>query len=375
MRNLRMILLVITFGMAGWLMVSQAPGAAQQPTARSLIPSKAELASVGFSGYLLPWEIKNVYLGSVMFVPRSSEADFINNNDIVKALRNKQQYAQQLNQISDGMLSQMRDGMSQQLKMLDKGGLKPATLLPTPMESIQEGMIELVRTGKFDRNNLRDLYSKHLNPLNDAMEIPYARYEIPKIKPDDDAVPLVRAAKLVIRIYMYDANYVRANPSDFTITKDRLAYLENRYREFFTDALQLVRKSAGEDQEHELAELLVIPSRDRTDSINEKIAEIMDGLDVIDMLDENTHRISSEILRIGDTCASLYAVYTFPENLIKSLHKIGGNMSTQVESVMRVGSAMAHISMLTNKNDFWNREAWNKLLTHLASKLQGFKIQ
>lgn len=92
-------------------------------------------------------------------------------------------------------------------------------------------------------------------------------------------------------------------------------------------------------------------------------------LEAMDVLQASNPTINSALLPYGDNCLVLRAIYTFPEGKRVALSKAGGDVSSQINAHLRVGSAVAKLELITNDNSLFTDAAVNKLLEILANKL------
>lgn len=133
-------------------------------------------------------------------------------------------------------------------------------------------------------------------------------------------------------------------------------------------------KSKGEELEEELQTLLQIQPDKRQESETKKIADLSDGLEALDLLQDSPPTIDSTMIPLGDQGLVVRAIYTFPESSRDKLAKAEGDVSTMVCASLRQGSAVAQVELTTNANADYSEEAMRKLLQFLAQKLRPFRL-
>ncbi|MDQ7780067.1 MAG: hypothetical protein RDV41_10210, partial [Planctomycetota bacterium] len=178
-----------------------------------------------------------------------------------------------------------------------------------------------------------------------------------------------------IATYLYDPEFVRANPDDFTYTAEEVASLERRNHDFYAGIVKLLAREKGQEMEKELESLLERPGLERDEYRQQRIKELTDGLAAFDILQKHPHKIESSRPQIGDECVEVRAVYTFPEEYRSNLLKASGDVGTVVHALIRQGAALAHIKLETNNNSLWDSREWTTLLRLVAEKLQPYRTE
>jgi hypothetical protein len=185
---------------------------------------------------------------------------------------------------------------------------------------------------------------------------------------------MTRAGKISIRVYLYTPEAVKTRLSDYTYAKTDAVFFEKKMTDFYVNMAKAILKFKGQELEDELEGLLKTPSANRSPSQNDKIRDLNDALEALDVLQASNPTINSALLPYGDNCIILRTIYTFPEGKRVALSKGGGEVSTQINAHLRVGSAVAQLELITNDNSLYADASMNRLLEILATKLQPFRL-
>ncbi len=343
-----------------------------QPDAKNYFPMKAELQSIGLSGWILPWELQDYESEGLKYQKKyNSPEEYFADNELSKTLASKDKIVEEFNSMPASFIEEMKSGLKEGLSQLDEQGVKLSTLFPSPQEQIQLDLIDLVRQEKFTKEAMLNVYKRHLEPLNSASELVYASVKFP---PENKPEEKERGAKIVVRIYLYEPSAVQANLSAYIYTKTDLDYYEKRFRDFYDHISRVLLKEKGIELEEELEEFLMIPSKDLSSYDKKRIQELYDGLDAIDMLPQYPPKIDSSMPQVGDQCVTVRSIYTFPESERIKLDRSEGEVATQISSMVRQGSAKAFLELTTNDNSFWSPQSWDALLKLMAKKLEQFRF-
>lgn len=346
-------------------------GAADPPNARAFLPSKTDLQNAGFSGWIPPWEFKSFPSGNFRYQSFPSEEAYFAAGALAKLTTGKKMMLQQFQAIPDAQIEELRTGIEERLSALDKENIPLFVPFPALNQQIELDILELVRQKKFSKQSWQDAYQKRLGPLDSASEISFAAIKSLAVGQTSD---MTRAGRINIRVYLYAPDAVKARLSDYTYAKTDTVFFEKKMADFYVNTAKALLKFKGGELEDDLEDLLKTPSANRTPYQNDKIRELNDTLEALDVLQASNPTINSALLPYGDNCIILRAIYTFPEGKRAALSKGGGEVSTQINANLRVGSAVAQLELITNDNSLYTDASVNKLLEILAKKLQPFRL-
>jgi len=334
--------------------------------AKAALPTKQELAKLHIlSGWKLPWEFKDWQEGSLQFKAFPSEEAYYAESELHQMAEMQGMMLEQINSIPAEAFAEMKDAIVESMTQMEEHGISALPIFPSPDQRVQTELLDLAKNGKLTKASLVDLLQQAVAPIRDGSEVSFGILELPKKKGDEG-----RAATIEIKVYLYKPEYVKANPEEFSFTTEEITELETRSRDFWTGVRKMVNADQGEDMEEDLEELLSRPSSELNDNDRERIADLTEGLDVLDTLEKYPPRIESSMPDIGDQCVELLNVYTFPEEKRASLLKASSGVGTMVHTLVRQGSAVAHLSLMTNDNAYWNADEWRTLVHLVSEKLR-----
>jgi len=342
-----------------------------KPRARSFLPTKADLQNLGFSEWNPPWELKpqeESYATLVRKYP--SEEAYFAASPLAKLSAGSATDFSQMGSIPDEYIEQMKSSLQGRLKALGEKNITPFVPFPTPQQRIDLDILDLVKQEKFTKQAFIDTYRKRLSPLESAAEISFA-----KITPPAAGEPrfAARAGRIDIRVYLYTPAYVREHPAEFKYSDQDTAYFKQRLSDFYRNVAELLPAKKGEEMEEELQTRLQVPTEKRQEFERKKIADLQDGLEALDLLQNSPPKIDSTMVSFGDQGLVVRAVYTFPESSRDKLAKAETEVSTMISASLKQGSAVAQVELTTNSNADYSEDTFRKLLELLAQKLQPFR--
>ena len=334
--------------------------------ARKALPTQQELAKLKIlSGWKLPWEIKEFTDGAMLFKPFPSEEAFYAESDLDQMAAAQGMMLEQINQIPADAFAEMKDAIVESMTRMKEHGIMSLPLFPSPPERVTSELLKLAEENKLTKASFTDLLQRVVAPMRDGSEVNFAIMQPAKSKDDEG-----RAAAIEIKIYLYKPEYVQQNPAEFSFTTEETAELETRTHDFYQNLRKMLNAEMGEDMEEDLEELLSRPSSQLNASDREKIEDLTEGLDVLDTLEKYPHKVQSSLPDVGDQCVELCAVYTFPEAKRASLLKASSGVATLVNTLVRQGSAVAHLKLTTNDNAYWKPNEWRTLVHLVSEKLK-----
>ncbi|MFH0946954.1 MAG: hypothetical protein V2A76_17305 [Planctomycetota bacterium] len=334
--------------------------------ARKALPTKQELAKLKIlTGWKLPWEMKGFKDGAVQYEAFPSEEAYYAASELDQMSESQGMMLEQINAITADMVAEMKDSLVESMTQMEEHGISSLPLFPSPPERVTSELLKLAQENKLTKASFTELFNRVVAPMRDASEVSYAIMQMPQGKDDEG-----RAAAIEIKIYLYKPEHVQQNPTEFSFTTEEVAELETRSRDFYKNIRKMLNAEMGEDMEEDLEELLSRPSSELNANDREKIADLTEGLDVLDSLEKYPHKVASSLPDVGDQCVELCAVYTFPEAKRASLLKASAGVGTLINTLVRQGSAVAHLKLTTNDNAYWNPDEWRTLVHLVSEKLK-----